>query len=75
MGAYTFENQPPFNLTSISKYPILYRGIYETTHSATAPLNKRVCFPCGFVLEKSQDEARIHVALGENEQRGENPHP
>ena len=67
IGAYTFESQPPFKLTSISKHPILYRGIYTTPHSVTAPINKRVCFPCGFVVEKDQDETWLHVALGEND--------
>jgi predicted GH43/DUF377 family glycosyl hydrolase len=67
IGAYTFEKQPPFKITGISKYPILYRGIYEIPHCATAPLDKRVCFPCGFVEEKGQDETWFHIALGEND--------
>ena len=50
MEAYTFSATPPFNLTGISKYPILFRGIYETPFTNTASIDKRVIFPSGFVL-------------------------
>lgn len=67
MGAYTFEAHPPFRITGISNYPILFRGIFETPHTNTASLDKRVIFPSGFVLEKQKDRELIHVACGEND--------
>lgn len=67
MGAYTFNAKPPFNLTGISKYPILFRGIYETPFSNTASIDKRVIFPSGFVLKKWGDRELIHLACGEND--------
>jgi predicted GH43/DUF377 family glycosyl hydrolase len=67
MGAYTFSATPPFNLTGMSKYPILFRGIYETPFTNTASVNKRVIFPCGFVLETQNDRELIHLACGEND--------
>lgn len=67
MGAYTFEAHPPFRITGISNYPILFRGIFDTPCINTASLHKRVIFPSGFVLEKQKDRELIHVACGEND--------
>ncbi len=67
MGAYTFNANPPFNLTGISKYPILFKGIYETPFINTACTDKRVIFPSGFVLEKQMDRDLIHLSCGEND--------
>ncbi len=67
MGAYTFNATPPFNLTGISKYPILFRGIYETPFTNTASTDKRVIFPSGFVIENQYDRELIHLACGEND--------
>lgn len=67
MGAYTFSATPPFNLTGISKYPILFRGIYETPFTNTASIDKRVIFPSGFVLDNQKDRELIHLACGEND--------
>lgn len=67
MGAYTFNANPPFNLTGISKYPILFRGIYETPFTNTASIDKRVIFPSGFVVENQNDKQLIHLACGEND--------
>lgn len=67
MGAYTFSATPPFNLTGISKYPIFFKGIYETPLINTASIDKRVIFPSGFVLEKQAERELIHLACGEND--------
>lgn len=67
MGAYTFEAHPPFCITGISNYPILFRTIFETPYVNTAPLHKRVIFPSGFVLEKKNGQELIHLACGEND--------
>jgi predicted GH43/DUF377 family glycosyl hydrolase len=67
MGAYTFEAQPPFRITGISQYPILFEGIFETPHLNTATPTKRVIFPSGFVVEKQHDRELIHVSCGEND--------
>jgi predicted GH43/DUF377 family glycosyl hydrolase len=67
MGAYTFENKPPFRITSISRYPILFKGIYESPHINTAPAKVRCIFPAGFAIEHSQDQVFLHVSCGEND--------
>jgi predicted GH43/DUF377 family glycosyl hydrolase len=46
MGAYTFAAKPPFEVTHISKLPIVARGFY--TNSS---YYKKVIFPGGFVVE------------------------
>lgn len=67
MGAYTFEGEPPFRINSISRYPILFSGIYDSVALNTAEAKKRVIFPSGFVIEKQGDKELIHVSCGEND--------
>ena len=67
MGAYTFEAKPPFRMTGVSSYPILFKGIYETSISNTASLQKKVIFPSGYVIESQGDKDLIHLACGEND--------
>jgi len=67
MGAYTFEGKAPFNVTSISRYPILFKGIYDTALINTASLDKRVIFPSGCVVEKQDGKEHIYLACGEND--------
>jgi predicted GH43/DUF377 family glycosyl hydrolase len=67
MGAYTFDSHPPFNITGISKTPLLFRGIYETPFTNTSSIKKRVIFPSGFCLEKQESRELIHLACGEND--------
>jgi predicted GH43/DUF377 family glycosyl hydrolase len=67
MGAYTFEPNPPFRLTGISRHPILFKEIFNTPITHTAPKNKRVIFPGGFVVEKKEGRRFAHVVCGEND--------
>lgn len=67
MGAYTFEATPPFRITGISHYPILFEGIYTTPHMNTADPFKRVLFPCSFVVESKKEGDAIHISCGEND--------
>lgn len=67
MGAYTFEANPPFRITGISNHPILFKGIFETPYAKMAPIDKRVIFPSGFVVEKQKNKELIHVTCGEND--------
>lgn len=67
MGAYTFEAKPPFKITSMSKYPILYNGIYRSKPLNTSDPQKFVIFPCGYVIEHSEDKTLLHLACGEND--------
>lgn len=67
MGAYTFAPDPPFQLTGISTYPLLFKGIYNTPLIHTASVNKRVIFPSGFTIEKTEKGDRILLACGEND--------
>jgi predicted GH43/DUF377 family glycosyl hydrolase len=63
MAAYTFEENPPFRITSISPYPILFEGIYNSPILNTAWEYQRAVFPAGFVIDQDQ----IHISLGEND--------
>lgn len=67
MGAYTFEAKPPFRITSISHYPILFKGIYDSPPLNTADPCLRCIFPAGFALETRDGRELIHVACGEND--------
>lgn len=66
MGAYTFEAKPPFRITAVSQYPILFKGIYDTPLCHTAP-NVRAIFPGGFAIEHKNGKDYLHVACGEND--------
>lgn len=51
MGAYTFEDRPPFRITAISKDPIIGEHFYHgPEYSMCKPC--RVVFPCGFIMDK-----------------------
>lgn len=51
MGAYLFENVPPFAIKKISPEPIVSKEFYTgVEHSTWKPL--RVIFPCGFIHDK-----------------------
>ncbi|MGL5264532.1 MAG: hypothetical protein ACRDAI_08225 [Candidatus Rhabdochlamydia sp.] len=67
MGAYTFAAEPPFGITGISNYPILFRSIFETPTVNKDLINKRVIFPSGFVIEKKDGKELIQLACGEND--------
>ncbi len=62
MGAYTFENRPPFAITSISSQPIIGKQFYSgPDYLMTKPC--RVVFPCGFVT----DDQYIWVVFGKQD--------
>ncbi len=67
LGAYTFETAPPFRMTGISHYPILFEGIYSTPPLHTADPKKRVIFPAGFVIEQRGGREVIQLSCGEND--------
>lgn len=67
MAAYTFEANPPFRVTGISHYPILFEGIYTSPPMNTAHTNKQVIFPTGLVIEEKEGKTLLHVACGEND--------
>lgn len=67
MGAYTFESQPPFRITKISPFPILFDGMYQTEAKNTAKKGLRAVFPCGIVLDEEGGKLLAHVSLGEND--------
>jgi len=67
MGAYTFDRNHPEVITSVSEYPIMFEGIYDSKVSNTADLNKRVIYPSGFAIEEKDGKTLLHVACGEND--------
>lgn len=59
MGAYTFEDKPPFRITAISKEPIIGKHFYHgPEYTMCKPC--RVVFPCGFIM----DEQFIWIVFG-----------
>ncbi|HEY4831050.1 MAG TPA: hypothetical protein VIH61_00600, partial [Waddliaceae bacterium] len=59
MGAYTFENHPPFAITAISQNPIIGKNFYHgQEYNMIKPC--RVVFPCGIVI----DDQFVWVAFG-----------
>jgi predicted GH43/DUF377 family glycosyl hydrolase len=67
MGACTFNSSPPYNVTSISQFPLIFRNIYSMEHSEMANPNLRAIFPTGIEVENSNGKIFIHVACGEND--------
>jgi predicted GH43/DUF377 family glycosyl hydrolase len=63
MGAYTFENKPPFRVTRISKEPILLRDFYTTNPQPGMNRRNRIVFPAGLVIQ----DGIIQVSYGEND--------
>lgn len=60
MGAYTFSSSPPFEITQISKEPIVGKGFYSGQEYKPFWKPVRVVFPCGFIF----DEEYVWVAYG-----------
>jgi len=59
MGAYTFDQNPPFAITSVSETPIIGKNFYNgITHKTWKPL--RVVFPGGYIF----DNEYIWVSYG-----------
>ena len=65
MGALTFQAHPPFKMTAISPYPILFQDIYSSKHLNGASSRLRCIFPSGFIL--SEDKSKILLSCGEND--------
>jgi predicted GH43/DUF377 family glycosyl hydrolase len=67
IAAYTFQGKPPFRATSISQYPILFKGAYDSPPLNTAHPCCRVLYPSGFAFENRNGKELIHLACGEND--------
>jgi predicted GH43/DUF377 family glycosyl hydrolase len=59
MGAYTFQNKPPFKVTSMTHHPILM----GSDQDITIPQSPAVVFPCGLVRVKDD----LLISLGVND--------
>lgn len=69
MGAYTFESTPPYAITAITPYPILFQNIYSSEYLNTADANKYCIFPAGVAVETKKDRTLLHVSCGENDSK------
>lgn len=58
MGAYTFKDSFPFNITRVSPHPIVAQGMYDQSSQ-----EKRVIFPGGFI----DDEQSIWIVYGRDD--------
>lgn len=68
MGAYTFEANPPFRVTRISREPVFAPGMYDPSHPGLQhktykPI--RCVFPTGLLLDATRMEA--HVTFGKQD--------
>lgn len=59
MGAYTFQKEPPFQITKYTPEPLLTKGFYTPSE-----YEKRVIFPGGLVIVGST----IYMAYGKDDQ-------
>lgn len=67
VGAYTFEAEAPFRITSISKEPILFKDIYSAKHGIGTNESLYCLFPSGVVKETKKNINLLHVTCGEND--------
>jgi predicted GH43/DUF377 family glycosyl hydrolase len=67
MGAYTFEATPPYRVTAVSPFPILFKGIYDTKAINTAHSKKKAIYPSGMTLGKEDGKDVVYLAVGEND--------
>ncbi len=67
MGAYTFQAEAPYKITSITPYPVMFEGIYESPFVNTADASKHTIYPSGIALEKKGKKQLLHVSCGEND--------
>jgi len=65
MGAYTFQAEPPYQILSVSKEPLLLKEIYL----APPRLSKKILFPSGIVRKRDGDLDVFHVSCGANDQK------
>ena len=64
IGAYTFENQAPFKIRSMSPYPIIFKDMF----SGPLLTNKQYSmFPTGYVVETVDGVDLLHLSCGINE--------
>jgi predicted GH43/DUF377 family glycosyl hydrolase len=70
-GAITFEGNPPFRITKISKAPIFFKDMYSTPVTEDVwiyPRNRvKVIFPSGVVRGKEAGRDVLYVVCGEND--------
>jgi hypothetical protein len=67
MGAYTFSPEPPYAIQRISRYPILFKGIYNSPHLHTANRNTLALYPAGLVVKERDGQTVLEVSCGEND--------
>jgi predicted GH43/DUF377 family glycosyl hydrolase len=60
IGAYTFNQDPPFEITKISPEPIVAEGFYDGKQYKPYWKPVRVVFPCGLII----DEHYIYISYG-----------
>lgn len=57
MGAYTFQSHPPYKITRVSNFPIIFSGNKKI----------RVYFPAGFIVTNENGKDLIYLSYGEND--------
>ncbi|HRW58301.1 MAG TPA: hypothetical protein P5048_01635 [Chlamydiales bacterium] len=67
IGAYRFEDKPPYRITAISEHPLIFQGLYDTPHSPSANPKLRCLFASGLTIDTKEDKTVFHVSCGEND--------
>ena len=67
IGAYTFEKEPPFTITSITPHPILFRNMYDSKVEHTSNPLVKCLFPAGFAFPNNSDTTVLYLSIGEND--------
>ena len=66
MGAYIFENKPPFGISGMSPEPIVANAMVNESWGWAYKVVDYIIFPMGFVF----DDDYIHVSYGKNDKDG-----
>lgn len=68
MGAYRFEATPPFRITSMSKEPISFDGIFDSKRGPRGVGKNFLClYPAGLAVGSKNGRAVFYVSCGEND--------
>lgn len=64
MGAYIFQDHPPFKILAMTPEPIFFKDIYSTPQRVK---HLYQLYPAGFAIERKDDKTLLHVSCGEND--------
>jgi len=64
MGAYIFQDRPPFKILAMTSKPIVFKDMYSAPYKIKHVYS---IYPAGFAIEKKDGKTFLHVSCGEND--------